>query len=233
MSNADSSELARFDSIAAQWWDSRGPMAALHHINPVRLRYIAQRCCGLDGLRVLDVGCGAGLLSEALSGAGATVTGIDLAEEALGAARAHAEASRLDIDYRQLAAESLAAEMPGGFDAVCCLEMLEHVPDPEAVVAACARLVRPGGDIVFSTINRSPKAFALAIVAAEQVLRLVPPGTHDYAKLIRPSELCEWIRAAGLEVVDTRGLHYNPILRSGRMVRDVSVNYFVHARRPS
>lgn len=233
MSNADASELARFDQIAAQWWDPNGPMAALHHINPVRLRYINQRTGGLKGLRVLDIGCGAGLLAEALAAAGAEVTAIDLAEEAVGAARQHAEQQGLSIDYRVCPAEELAAEIPGRFDLVCCLEMLEHVPDPEAIVAACAQLVRPGGDVVFSTINRNAKAFALAIFAAEQILRLIPPGTHDYAKLIKPSELCEWARVVGLRVTEMRGLHYNPLLKTGRMTRDVSVNYFIHARRPA
>lgn len=232
MSNADASELARFDQIAAQWWDPQGPMAALHHINPVRLRYINQRAGGLKGLHALDIGCGAGLLAEALAAAGAEVTAIDLAEEAVGAARQHAEQQGLAIDYRVCAGETLAEEAPGSFDLVCCLEMLEHVPDPEAIVTACAQLVRPGGDVVFSTINRNPKAFALAIFAAEQILRLIPPGTHDYAKLIRPSELCDWARAAGLKIEEMRGLRYNPLLKTGRMTRDVSVNYFLHARRP-
>jgi len=232
MSNADASELGRFDAIAAQWWDPRGPMAALHHINPLRLGYIARCCGGLDGLRVLDIGCGAGILSEALEQAGAEVTGIDLAEEAIDAARMHAEASGRSIEYRTISAEELAAERPGHYDLVCCLEMLEHVPDPESIVSACAQLIRPGGDVVFSTINRTPKAFALAIVAAEQVLGLIPKGTHDYAKLIRPSELCEWTRNAGLAVKETRGMHYNPLLKTARMSNDVSINYFIHARDP-
>lgn len=229
-SNADRDELSRFDALAAGWWDPKGPMAALHHINPLRTRYIEARCSGLKGKRVLDIGCGAGLLSEALARAGAQVTGIDLAEDAIGIAREHAAAQTLEIEYRVCSAESLAEEAPDSFDVICCLEMLEHVPDPEAIVAAAARLVKPGGDIVFSTINRNPKAFALAIVAAEQVLGLVPKGTHEYAKLIRPSELCEWARAAALDVQEIRGLRYNPFLKSARMADDISVNYFVHAR---
>lgn len=233
MTNADSAELARFDALAAQWWDARGPMAPLHHINPARLRYIAQRCGGLDGRRVLDIGCGGGILSEALARAGATVTAIDLAGDAIGAARQHADAAGLQIDYRCVGAEDLAEESAGTFDIVCCLEMLEHVPDPESIVAACARLLRPGGHAVFSTINRNPKAFLLAIVGAEHVLRLIPRGTHEYAKLIRPSELCEWARHAGLVTQELRGLHYNPLLRSARMNDDVSVNYFVHSVRPA
>ena len=232
MSNADASELGRFDAIAAEWWDPRGPMAALHQINPVRLRYIAQRAGGLDGLRVLDIGCGAGILSEALQQSGAEVTGIDLAEEAITAARSHAAAQERDIEYQTISAEALAEERPGSYDLVCCLEMLEHVPDPESIVHACAQLVRPGGDLVFSTINRTPKAFALAIVAAEQVLGLIPKGTHDYAKLIRPSELSAWIRHAGLTLCETRGMHYNPLLKTARMTDDVSINYFIHARAP-
>ncbi|MHA7834157.1 MAG: bifunctional 2-polyprenyl-6-hydroxyphenol methylase/3-demethylubiquinol 3-O-methyltransferase UbiG [Algiphilus sp.] len=232
MSNADASELGRFDAIAAEWWDPRGPMAALHQINPVRLRYIAQRAGGLDGLRVLDIGCGAGILSEALQQSGAEVTGIDLAEEAITAARSHAAAQERDIEYQTISAEALAEERPGSYDLVCCLEMLEHVPDPESIVRACAQLVRPGGDLVFSTINRTPKAFALAIVAAEQVLGLIPKGTHDYAKLIRPSELSAWIRQAGLQLCETRGMHYNPLLKTARMTDDVSINYFIHARAP-
>ncbi|WP_420426754.1 bifunctional 2-polyprenyl-6-hydroxyphenol methylase/3-demethylubiquinol 3-O-methyltransferase UbiG [Algiphilus sp.] len=232
MSNADASELGRFDAIAAEWWDPRGPMAALHQINPLRLRYIAQRAGGLDGLRVLDIGCGAGILSEALQESGADVTGIDLAEEAIAAARSHATAQDRDIEYQTISAEALAEERPGHYDLVCCLEMLEHVPDPESIVRACAQLVRPGGDLVFSTINRTPKAFALAIVAAEQVLGLIPKGTHDYAKLIRPSELSAWIRQAGLQLCETRGMHYNPLLKTARMTDDVSINYFIHARAP-
>lgn len=232
MSNADASELGRFDAIAAEWWDPRGPMAALHQINPVRLRYIAQRAGGLDGLRVLDIGCGAGILSEALHQSGADVTGIDLAEEAITAARSHAAAQQRDIEYQTISAEALAEERPGHYDLVCCLEMLEHVPDPESIVRACGQLVRPGGDLVFSTINRTPKAFALAIVAAEQVLGLIPKGTHDYAKLIRPSELSAWIRQAGLQLCETRGMHYNPLLKTARMTGDVSINYFIHARAP-
>ena len=232
MSNADASELGRFDAIAAEWWDPRGPMAALHQINPLRLRYIAQRAGGLDGLRVLDIGCGAGILSEALQQSGADVTGIDLAAEAITAARSHAAAQDRDIEYQTISAEALAEERPGHYDLVCCLEMLEHVPDPESIVRACAQLVGPGGDLVFSTINRTPKAFALAIVAAEQVLGLIPKGTHDYAKLIRPSELSAWIRQAGLQLCETRGMHYNPLLKTARMTDDVSINYFIHARAP-
>lgn len=235
--NADPRELAMFDGLAERWWDPAGDMGPLHTVNPVRLRYI-ESCLAttgerLRGLRVLDVGCGGGILSEALARAGARVTGIDLAAEALAVARRHAEDAGLDIDYRHIAAEALADVAAGEFDLVCCLEMLEHVPDPEAVVAACARLVRPGGHVVFSTINRNPKAFMLAIVAAEHLLRLIPRGTHEYAKLIRPSELSAWSRQAGLRVRDLRGLRYNPMLRSARLADDIDINYLLHAVRPT
>lgn len=233
MGNVDQDEIARFDRIAERWWDPQGEMAPLHAINPVRTRYIDRAAGGLDGKRALDVGCGGGILAEALAGRGATVTGIDLAEEVLDAARAHLAESPHKIDYRAIAAETLAAETPGTFDLVCCLEMLEHVPEPESVVAACAKLVKPGGTVVFSTINRNAKAYALAIVAAEYVLNLIPRGTHDYAKLIRPSELDRWARAAGLQVLEIKGLLYNPMLKTARLADDVDVNYLMHCRRPT
>lgn len=231
--NADPAELARFDRIAASWWDPEGEMAPLHVMNPVRTRYIDAAAGGLAGKRALDVGCGVGLLSEALAARGARVLGIDLAEEVLKAAQRHAEVSGLDIEYQAVAAEALAAEQPGAFDLVTCLEMLEHVPDPASIVAACARLVRPGGTVVFSTINRNARSYALAIIAAEYVMGLLPRGTHDYAKLIRPSELDRWARAAGLETVDIRGIAYNPLLKSARLSADAGVNYLMHCRRPA
>jgi 2-polyprenyl-6-hydroxyphenyl methylase / 3-demethylubiquinone-9 3-methyltransferase len=230
--NVDREEIARFDRMAARWWDPQGEMAPLHVINPVRTGYIENAATGLRGKTVVDVGCGGGLLSEALAVRGASVLGIDLAEEALGAARAHARHSGTAVEYRTVAVETLASEHPGAYDLVTCLEMLEHVPDPASVVRACAELARPGGTVVFSTINRNPKAFALAIVAAEYLLRLIPRGTHDYAKLIRPSELERWVTAAGLEVVDLRGLEYNPLLRHAALSSDVSVNYLMHCRKP-
>jgi 2-polyprenyl-6-hydroxyphenyl methylase/3-demethylubiquinone-9 3-methyltransferase len=234
--NVDTAEIARFDAIAATWWDPQGEMAPLHVINPVRTRYIEQaveQATGpLRGKAAVDIGCGGGLLSEALAARGAVVTGIDLAEDLLGAARAHLKTSRLAVDYRCVAAEELAAQRPGSFDLVTCLEMLEHVPDPAAVVAACAQLAKPGAPIVFSTINRNAKAYALAIVAAEYVLGLLPRGTHDYAKFIRPSELDRWARAAGLDVVEVRGIVYNPLLRSASLSDDCDVNYLMLCRKP-
>lgn len=232
MSNVDTAEIGHFDRLAASWWDPKGEMGPLHALNPPRLRYIEQACGGLKGKRALDVGCGGGILTESLAAKGATATGIDMAEAALEVARQHAAKSGLDVDYRASAAESLAADSPACFDVVCCLEMLEHVPDPSSVVKACFDLVRPGGDVVFSTINRNPKSFALAIVGAEYLMNLIPRGTHDYAKFIRPSELTEWCRTAGLEVVSLKGLRYNPLLKSASLADDIDVNYLLHCRRP-
>jgi 2-polyprenyl-6-hydroxyphenyl methylase/3-demethylubiquinone-9 3-methyltransferase len=229
--NAEPAELARFSRLAARWWDASGPFAALHAINPLRTDYIADRTA-LDGARVLDVGCGGGILSEALARRGARVVGIDLAGDCIEAARPHAEDAGLAIDYRIASTESVAEAEPGAFDLVTCLELLEHVPDPAAIVAACARAVRPGGCVVFSTINRNPKSFLFAIVGAEYVLGLVPRGTHEYLKLIRPSELARAARRAGLDVDDLTGLHYNPLTRTYRLGDGVGVNYFLSARRP-
>lgn len=230
--NVDPSQIAQFDAAASRWWDPDGDLATLHQINPARVDYIARACGGLRGKSVLDVGCGGGILAEALARAGARVTGLDLAGEALEVARAHAAESGLAIDYLELPVEQLANERPGAFDVVCCLEMLEHVPEPDSVVRACARLVRPGGDVVFSTIHRNPKSFLLAIVAAEYLLNLVPRGTHEYARFIRPSELERWAREAGLTALDISGLRYNPLTRSARIVAgDVAVNYLMHCRR--
>lgn len=231
MSNVDTSEIGHFDRLAATWWDPKGEMGPLHALNPPRLRFIEQACGGLKGKRALDVGCGGGILTESLAAKGAQATGIDMAEAALEVARQHAAKSGLKVDYRASPAESLAAESPGAFDVVCCLEMLEHVPDPSSVVKACFDLVRPGGDVVFSTINRNPKSFALAIVGAEYLMKLIPRGTHDYAKFIRPSELSDWCRAAGLDVVSIKGLRYNPLLKSASLADDIDVNYLLHAKR--
>lgn len=231
--NVDKREIANFDRLAASWWDPRGEMAALHHINPPRLRYIEQCAGGLKGKRAVDVGCGAGLLTEGLAQRGAETLGIDMAEDALEVARLHGLESGVKAEYRRVPAEELARELPGTFDLVCCMEMLEHVPAPESVIAACAALAKPGGTLVFSTINRNPKSFALAIVGAEYLLNLVPRGTHDYAKFIRPSELDGWARAAGLETLEIKGMRYNPLLKTATMGKDIDVNYFMHCRKPA
>ncbi len=233
MTNVDHAEIANFDRLASRWWDPRGEMGALHAINQPRVRYISDCAGGLSGKTALDVGCGGGLLTEALVAAGCTATGIDLAADVLEVARLHGLESGLRAEYRQIPAETLASERAGSFDLVCCLEMLEHVPDPAAVVRACAQLVRPGGTVVFSTINRNPKSFALMIVGAEYLTQVVPRGTHDYEKFIRPSELESWAREAGLEVAGLKGLRYNPLLRSARLADDIDVNYLMHCRRPA
>ena len=229
--NVDPAEIAKFDVAAPRWWDPDGEFRPLHDLNPARLDYIEARA-GLAGSRVADVGCGGGLLAEGMARRGARVLGIDLAPEALAVARLHALESGLAVEYREVAVESLAETEHGQFDLVTCLEMLEHVPDPAAVVASIARLVRPGGNAVFSTINRNARSFALAIVGAEYLMGLLPRGTHRYARLIRPSELSRWARAAGLELADLAGLGYDPFRRRARLTGDVSVNYLAHFRRP-
>ncbi|SFF34391.1 3-demethylubiquinone-9 3-methyltransferase [Fontimonas thermophila] len=231
-SNVDPSEIAKFDRLAAHWWDPQGPMGALHAVNPPRVRYVATCAGGLKGKRVLDVGCGGGLLSEALVAEGAQVLGIDLAHDALEVARQHAQKTGCAAEYRLISAEALASEQPATFDVVCCMEMLEHVPAPRSVVAACAQLVRPGGTVVFSTINRNPKSFAMMILGAEYLLNIVPRGTHQYEKFIRPSELDAWARAAGLEVRGIKGLRYNPLLRAASLADDVDVNYLMYCAKP-
>lgn len=230
--NVDTGEIAKFDALAANWWDPHGEFRPLHEINPLRLDYIRQRA-SLDGTRVLDVGCGGGILSESMDQAGARVTGIDLAERALAVARLHQVESGSSVEYVQTGAESFADGHVGEFDIVTCLEMLEHVPSPEEVVAACSRLVKPGGHLFFSTINRNPKAFLFAIVGAEYLLRLLPAGTHEYEKFIRPSELEEWARRAGLDLQGMTGLHYNPLTREYSLGPNVDVNYMMHFRRPA
>jgi 2-polyprenyl-6-hydroxyphenyl methylase/3-demethylubiquinone-9 3-methyltransferase len=228
--NYDASEREKFNRLAASWWDPEGESRPLHELNPARLRFVAERTT-LAGRRVLDVGCGGGLLTEALAAAGAQVTGIDIAEQALAVARLHLHESELDVDYIESTAEEFATERRAQFDVVTCMELLEHVPDPRSVIQACAELVRPGGDVYFSTLNRTPAAFALAIVGAEHLARLLPRGTHQYDRFIRPSELLAWARAAGLQPVEVRGLHYNPLTRTARVGGGVAVNYLVHARK--
>jgi 2-polyprenyl-6-hydroxyphenyl methylase/3-demethylubiquinone-9 3-methyltransferase len=230
--NVDPQEIAKFEALAERWWDRDGEFRPLHEINPLRANYI-DRHSPVAGLRLVDVGCGGGILAEAMAQRGATVTGIDMGEAPLSVARLHARESGLDMTYRQTTAEQLAEEEPGAYDVVCCLEMLEHVPDPAAVIAACARLARPGGSLYFSTINRNPKAFLFAVVGAEHILNLLPAGTHEYAKFIKPSEMASWIRAAGLLLEDTTGMTYNPITGRYRLdARDISVNYLVRAVKP-
>ena len=230
-SNVDAAEIARFQSAASRWWDPEGDMRPLHELNPVRLSYV-ERAGSLRGRTVLDVGCGGGLLSEAMAVAGATVTGLDLASELLEVARLHALESGVRVEYRLETAEAHAQSHAGRYDVITCMEMLEHVPDPAAVVAALATLVRPGGHVFVSTINRNPRAWLQAVVAAEYVLRLLPRGTHAYEKFIRPSELASWARGCGLELVDIAGLEYDPFARSARLSSDARVNYLAHLRRP-
>jgi 2-polyprenyl-6-hydroxyphenyl methylase / 3-demethylubiquinone-9 3-methyltransferase len=229
--NVSQAELDKFDDLAHRWWDPNGESRPLHDLNPVRLAYVKERA-GLRGAGALDVGCGGGLLSEALAREGAHVTAIDLAPQVLAVARLHLHESELSVDYRQVSAEALAAEMPGRFAVVTCMEMLEHVPDPASVIDACARLLAPGGRLFLSTLNRTPQAFALAIVGAEYLLRLLPRGTHHYAQFIRPSELGAWLRAAGLELEDVSGLHYEPFTRRAWHGAGTSVNYLACARKP-
>ncbi|MEJ2087152.1 MAG: bifunctional 2-polyprenyl-6-hydroxyphenol methylase/3-demethylubiquinol 3-O-methyltransferase UbiG [Gammaproteobacteria bacterium] len=228
MSNVDDTEIRKFESLASRWWDPEGDFRPLHDINPARLQYIAERI-DLNGARVLDVGCGGGILTEAMAAAGAVVTGIDMAESPLAVARLHAVESGAVIEYLATTAEDLVTERAEAFDAVTCLEMLEHVPDYASTILACARLARPGGAFFFSTINRNPKAWALAVVGAEYVLGLLPRGTHDYAKFIKPHELAAAVRAAGLSVEDLKGMRYNPFTRQTTLTRDMDVNYLLHA----
>jgi 2-polyprenyl-6-hydroxyphenyl methylase/3-demethylubiquinone-9 3-methyltransferase len=229
--NVDTAEIARFEALADRWWDSEGDFKPLHDINPARLEYIDERV-GIAGKRVLDIGCGGGILAESMAARGANVTAIDMAEAPLAVAQIHVRESGLEVEYLKSTAEDHAAARPAGYDVVTCLEMLEHVPDPSQVVAACRTLVRPGGHVFFSTINRNAKAWVMAIFGAEYVLRLLPSGTHEYAKLIRPSELGEWMRLAGLELKEFTGMHYNPFTRDCTLGGNVHVNYLAHGRRP-
>ena len=231
--NVDPQEIAKFEALASRWWDRNGEFKPLHEINPLRANYIDEHSRVAD-MQLVDVGCGGGILAEAMAQRGASVTGIDIGEAPLAVARLHQQESGLDINYLQSTAEELAQREAGAFDIVCCLEMLEHVPDPGSVIAACADLARPGASLYFSTINRNPKAFVFAIVGAEHILQLLPAGTHDYAKFITPSELAAWIRDAGLSVAGMTGLTYNPLTRVYRLnPKDVSVNYMVRAVKPA
>ncbi len=227
--NVNIDEVGHFDSLASRWWDPRGPMRSLHDINDLRLGYITERR-DLTGLQVLDVGCGGGILSEAMAKCGANVTGIDMSEEALGVARLHLLESGHAVEYRQITAEDLAIESRGRFDVVVCMEMLEHVPSPQSVISACAAMLRPTGHLMLSTLNRNPKSYLMAIVGAEYLLRLIPPGTHDYRNFIRPAELAGWVREAGLDVEDITGLHYNPVTGVHSLGGNVDVNYLMSCR---
>jgi len=228
--NADPAELEKFAALAHRWWDATSEFKPLHEINPLRLGFI-DGIASLQGKRVLDVGCGGGILSESMSQQGAQVVGIDLGEKALKVAQLHSLESGVQVDYRLVAVERLAAESPESFDVVTCMEMLEHVPDPAAIVAACSRLVKPGGTVFFSTINRNPKAYLFAVIGAEYVLNMLPRGTHEYEKFIKPSELAAWARNAGLTVNGMKGMTYNPLTKQYSLGDDVSVNYILHSSK--
>jgi 2-polyprenyl-6-hydroxyphenyl methylase/3-demethylubiquinone-9 3-methyltransferase len=230
MSNADPIEIEKFSLLAHKWWDPNSEFKPLHEINPLRLGYV-DRIAGLSGKTVLDVGCGGGILTESMAGLGAKVTGIDLADKSLQVAKLHLLESGKKVEYRKIAVEELAASQPASFDVVTCMEMLEHVPDPAGVVTACAQLVKPGGHVFFSTLNRNPKSYLFAIIGAEYVLNMLPRGTHDFAKFIKPSELAQWCRDAGLNVADITGMSYNPLDKGYSLGRDTSVNYMVACQR--
>lgn len=231
--NADPAELAKFSDLAHRWWDPESEFRPLHQINPLRLGWIDGLVADLSGKTVLDIGCGGGILSDSMARKGAQVTGIDLSVKALRVAQLHAlEAGTANVSYEEISAEALALERPGEFDAVTCMEMLEHVPDPASVVQACSTLVKPGGWVFFSTLNRNPKSFLFAILGAEYVLQLLPKGTHEYAKFIRPSELASYCRSANLDLEQTRGMEYNPITRRYWLSGDTSVNYLFATRKP-
>lgn len=230
MTNADPLELEKFSQLAHRWWDTSSEFKPLHEINPLRLGYI-DRIAQLSGKTVLDVGCGGGILSESMAGLGAKVTGIDLGDKALQVAKLHLLESGKQVEYRKIAVEELAAERPGHYDVVTCMEMLEHVPDPQSVVRACAQLVKPGGHVFFSTLNRNPKSYLFAVIGAEYVLNLLPRGTHDYAKFIKPSELAQLCRNAGLDVTDITGMSYHPLNKTYSLGKDTDVNYIFACRR--
>jgi len=228
--NVDPNEVAKFEALATSWWDTEGESKPLHEINPLRLSFIESKC-KLNDKNIIDVGCGGGILSEALAKSGGEVTGIDMGKMPLDIAKLHALESELTIDYQQITAEQKAQEDAGKFDIVTCMEMLEHVPDPVSVIKACAQLVKPGGDVFFSTLNRHPKAYLFAVVGAEYMLNMLPKGTHDYKRFIRPSEMASWCRQAGLDVSDIAGLSYNPLTKTYALGDDVKVNYLMHCRK--
>ena len=229
--NADPAELAKFSALAHRWWDPQSEFKPLHDINPLRVGWVEKLAGGIAGKRVVDVGCGGGIFAEALARLGAQVTGIDLSEKGIGVARLHQYESGTSVDYRLIAAEALAAEMPGAFDVVTCLELLEHVPEPASTVAACSALARDGGLVVFSTLNRNPKSYVQAILGAEYLLKLLPRGTHDWSRFLRPSELAAFARTAHLDLLAMTGMTYNPLTRVYRLVDDTSVNYLAAFRR--
>jgi 2-polyprenyl-6-hydroxyphenyl methylase/3-demethylubiquinone-9 3-methyltransferase len=228
--NIDPSEIAKFSQSAAHWWDLGGEFKTLHEINPLRVNYINQKAPLLDKT-VIDIGCGGGILSESMAKLGAHVTGIDMSEAALKVAKLHQMESGTAVNYQLITAEDMAAERPDQYDVVTCLEMLEHVPHPESVIAACAKLAKPNGDIFFSTLNRNIKSYLFAILGAEYILKLLPQNTHDFAKFIRPSELSAWARIAGLQLIEMKGLYYNPVTKNHSLTDDISVNYLVHAKK--
>ena len=229
--NTDPAEIAKFESLASRWWDPNSEFKPLHDINPLRLDYIDQHCGGLDGKQVIDVGCGGGILAESMVTRGAEVTGIDMGEAPLSVAKLHGLESGITVDYQRITAEAMADQRMGEFDVVTCMEMLEHVPDPSSTIAACARLIKPGGSVFFSTINRNPKSYLFAIIGAEYVLRLLPKGTHDFSKFIRPSELENWARQAELNMNDLTGMSYNPLTQVYSLGRDLTVNYLAFCRK--
>jgi len=228
--NVDPKEVAKFDEVAYRWWDAESEFKPLHEINPLRLKYINDNA-KLPNKKAIDVGCGGGLLSEAMAKAGATVSGIDMGKGPIEIAELHLLESQLEITYQQISAEEFATQHPESFDVVTCMEMLEHVPDPESIIQACARMIIPGGHAFFSTLNRNPKSYVHAIVGAEYILKMLTPGTHDYKKFIKPSELARWLRQADLELVDICGLTYNPFSKNYKLTTDVDVNYMVYARK--
>ena len=232
MQNVDDLEIKKFEALAARWWDPTSEFKPLHEINPLRMGLLTS-ITSLAGKRVLDIGCGGGILAEAMARQGAEVVAIDMAEASLSVARLHQLESKLDIDYRRIPAEELAEQEPASFDVVTCLEMLEHVPDPSAIVAACQKLVKPDGEVLFSTINRNPKSYLFATIGAEYILNLLPRGTHEYAKFIRPSELAGWAREAGLSLKEQRGMTYNLLTKRYSLGQDLDVNYLAHYHRPA